>query len=63
VQILAGIVIILIGFVLILSLTRMVQREIAKGKRPDTGMWLLFMVIVIIAGAGIAAGAYLLFTQ
>ena len=62
-QTLAGIVVILTGVVLILSLARIMQREMIEGKRPAIGMWLIFAAIVLIAGAGIAIGAYLLLTQ
>ena len=64
-QFIAGFLLILIGFIIVLSAVRMIEREIKKGKKSDRMLWVLFSGIAIFAIATIVAGVYfvLLFNQ
>ena len=55
----AGFLIILIGFVIVLSAARMIENEVKKGKKPDTMLWVLFSGIALFAVVSIVAGIYL----
>ena len=64
-QFIAGFLLILIGFIIVLSAVRMIESEIKKGKKSDRMLWVLFSGIAIFAIATIVAGVYfvLLFNQ
>jgi len=65
VQFIAGFLLILIGFIIVLSAVRMIENEVKKGKKPDRMLWVLFSGIAVFAIATIAGGIYfvILFNQ
>jgi uncharacterized membrane protein len=64
-QFIAGFLLILIGFIIVLSAVRMIESEVKKGKKPDKTLWVLFSGIALFAIATIVAGVYfvVLFNQ
>ena len=64
-QFIAGFLLIMIGFIIVLSAVRMIENETKKGKKPDRMLWVLFSGIALFAVLTIAAGVYfvLLFNQ
>lgn len=62
-EIIAAIVLLLTGIVLILSLVRLMQRAIARGGRPEAGMWIILIIMVLMSGTAVYVAVYLLFTQ
>jgi small-conductance mechanosensitive channel len=58
VLIIAGFLLILIGFVIVLSAARMIEREVKSGKKTDGMLWVLFSGIALFAVATIIAGVY-----
>jgi hypothetical protein len=64
-QFIAGFLLILIGFIIVLSAVRMIESEVKKGKKPDKMLWVLFSGIALFAIATIVAGVYfvVLFNQ
>lgn len=64
-QFIAGFLLILIGFIIVLSAVRMIENEVKKGKKPDRMLWVLFSGIAVFAIATIAGGIYfvILFNQ
>lgn len=55
----AGFLLILIGFVIVLSAARMIETEVKKGKKTDNMLWVLFSGIALFAVVAIVAGIYL----
>lgn len=53
-----GFLLILIGFVIVLSAARMIEREVKKGKKTDNMLWVLFSGIALFAAVSIGAGIY-----
>ena len=57
-HVIAGFLLIFIGFVILLSTVRMIEHEIKKGKKADKMLWVLFGGIVLFAIASIISGIF-----
>ena len=53
-----GVLLILIGFVIVLSAVRMIESEVKKGKKPDKMLWVLFSGIALFSVVSIGTGIY-----
>jgi O-antigen/teichoic acid export membrane protein len=53
-----GFLLILIGFVIVLSAARMIEREVKKGKKTDSLLWVLFSGIALFSAVSIGAGIF-----
>ena len=60
-EIVAGIIATLACIVIIMAVIRMLENEIRKGKRVDSGTWIVFGGIILFAAIGIVGGVYLMF--
>jgi O-antigen/teichoic acid export membrane protein len=56
--VIAGFLLILIGFVIVLSAARMIENEVKKGKKTDNMVWVLFSGIALFSIVAIGAGIF-----
>jgi O-antigen/teichoic acid export membrane protein len=56
--VIAGFLLILIGFIIVLSAARMIENEVKKGKKTDNMVWVLFSGIALFSVVAIGAGIY-----
>ena len=60
-EIVAGIVLTLASFVLLIAIIRMLQNELQKGGKLGLPIWFVFVGVILFPAIGILAGIYLIF--